>query len=487
MEILGREAGTMFLLSSSLMIYGLFLLLKLWNQRRGQKCYLVDYVCYKPNDDRKIPTAMAGDIVLRNKNLGLPELKFLLRVIVNSGIGEDTYGPKNIIEGREESPTLQDGLDEMEACYVATLDELFRKTGVSPQEIDALVVNVCMITTPPSISARIVNRYKLREDIKVYNISGMGCSASLISVDLVEHLLKSHSKMKVLVFCSESIAPNWYSGRDKSMLLGNCLFRSGGCSMLFTNDPSFRHRAKLTLKCMVRTHIGADDDAFNCCMQKEDDSGKPGIHLGKNLPKAATRAFFENLRTLAPRILPLREIFLFAMNKYLQRIKGTKEVQTEGTAKVNFKAGVNHFCLHTGGAAVIEGIGRSMGLNQYDLEPAWMTLHRFGNTSASSLWYVLCYMEAKKRLKKKDRVMMISFGAGFKCNSCLWEVNRDLDDAGAWADCIDNYPPKSTANPYMEAYGWIHDNDAVVRYVKEHPQYESIIARDPQFAGFRES
>jgi hypothetical protein len=39
------------------------------------------------------------------------------------------------------------------------------------------------------MAAMLVNHFKLRRDVLTYNLSGMGCSSSLISVDLVKHLL----------------------------------------------------------------------------------------------------------------------------------------------------------------------------------------------------------------------------------------------------------------------------------------------------------
>ncbi|PIN04551.1 Very-long-chain 3-oxoacyl-CoA synthase [Handroanthus impetiginosus] len=353
------------------LLFFLYQFYKLFDQRRDQHCYLVHYVCHKPSDDRKMDTKFCGNVVARNKNLGHPEYKFLLRVIVSSGIGEETFGPRNIFACRENSPTLQDGILEMEEFFIDTLDQ---------------------------------------DDIKSFNLTGMGCSASLISINLVQNIFKSHKNAFALVVASESNAPNWYSGNNKSMILANCLFHSGGCSILLTNKRAFKNRAKLRLKCLVRAHLGAMKGGI-----------RHGVYIGPNLPKMATLAFTKNIAGIAKKALPLKGLILYIVLKYTRKL-----------ATLNLKTGLDHFCLHAGGVILIEGVKTSLGLSEHDVKPSRMTLHCFGNTSSSSIWYVLGYMEAKKRLKRGDKVWMIGFGSGFKCNSCMWEVTRDLADGNVW-------------------------------------------------------
>ncbi|XP_014519773.1 3-ketoacyl-CoA synthase 12 [Vigna radiata var. radiata] len=452
-------------------LYSCLLIWKMLEERRDRECYILNYQCYKPPNDRMLGTEFCGKLIKRSENLGPNEYRFLLKAIVSSGIGEQTYAPRNIFEGREATPTLHDSIQEMEEFFNDAIAKLLAKSKVSPSEIDVLVVNISMLAALPSLSARIINRYKLRHDVKVYNLTGMGCSASLISMDIVKNIFKTQRNKLALLITSESLSPNWYTGNDRSMILANCLFRSGGCAILLTNKRSLKDRAMLRLKCLVRTHHGAREEAYGCCVQREDEQGRLGFHLGKTLPKAATRAFVDNLRVIAPKILPVRELLRFLFMSLIKKLNknNTPKSAVTGATKspLNFRTGVDHFCLHTGGKAVIDGIGMSLDLSEYDLEPARMTLHRFGNTSASSLWYVLSYMEAKKRLKKGDTVFMISFGAGFKCNSCLWEVMKDLGDPNVWDDCIDDYPPETLDNPFMKTYGWINE-------VEDPYTYENI-------------
>ncbi|BBG97120.1 3-ketoacyl-CoA synthase 19 [Prunus dulcis] len=212
------------------LFYGLSCLHKIVLRRRDQACYLLAYECYMPTNDMMLST----DSCVKS---------FLLKTIVNSGIGEETYCPKNIIEGREDDATLVDELLEMDDVIFDTLDKLFAKfSAISPSQIDILVVNVSMFSPAPSLTSRIVNRYKMREDIKTFNLSGMGCSASLISIDVVQNLFKLYKNVNAIVVSTESISPHWYCGKEKSMMLTNCLFRSGGCSMLFTNNRDLKHQ-----------------------------------------------------------------------------------------------------------------------------------------------------------------------------------------------------------------------------------------------------
>ena len=50
--------------------------------------------------------------------------------------------------------------------------------GVQPREIDFLVINCSLFNPTPSLSALVVNQFKLRSDIVSYNLSGEALKAS---------------------------------------------------------------------------------------------------------------------------------------------------------------------------------------------------------------------------------------------------------------------------------------------------------------------
>lgn len=99
----------------------------------------------------------------------------------------------------------------------------------------------------------------------------------------------------------------------------------------------------------------------------------------------------------------------------------------------DFKLAFEHFCIHTGGRAVIEEIEKQLTLSKDLVEPSKASLWRFGNVSSSSIWYILGYIETFKGVKRGDRVWQMGFGSGFKTNSAVWVAHRNNNVAhDAW-------------------------------------------------------
>ncbi|XLR70645.1 hypothetical protein S83_021317 [Arachis hypogaea] len=93
----------------------------------------------------------------------------------------------------------------------------------------------------------------------------------------------------------------------------------------------------------------------------------------------------------------------------------------------DFKLAFDHFCIHAGGRAVIDELEKNLQLLPCHVEASRMTLHRFGNTSSSTIRYELAYIEAKGRMRRGNKVWQIAFGSGFKCNSAVWEALLLMD------------------------------------------------------------
>ncbi|CAN0857276.1 3-ketoacyl-CoA synthase 2 [Linum grandiflorum] len=408
-----------------------------------RKVYLLDFACYKPSpahlcskEDFMRASSATGEFTEDS-------LEFQRKILEKSGFGQMTYAPTRLLACKTPpDQSMEAAREETEAAMFGAIDDLLEKSGVSVREIGVLVVNSSLFNPTPSLSAVIVNRYKLRGNLLSYNLGGMGCSAGLISVDLARDLLQVHPNTYALVVSTENITRNWYFGNHRPMLVTNCLFRVGAAAVLLTNRPSDRRRSKYQLLHTVRTHKGADDKCYSCVFQQEDDKKTVGVSLSKDLMAVAGEALKTNITTLGPLVLPISEQILF-----LATLIAKKVLQWKVKPYIpDFKLAFEHFCIHAGGRGVLDEIEKSLELTEWHMEPSRMTLYRFGNTSSSSLWYELAYSEAKGRVKKGDRVWQIGFGSGFKCNSAVWRAVRTIESGtmkkNVWCDEIDGFPVK---------------------------------------------
>ncbi|KAJ7958434.1 3-ketoacyl-CoA synthase [Quillaja saponaria] len=436
-------------LANVIAFFGVFVFtLSVYFMSRPRTTYLIDFACYKPSDDLKVSKEQFIELARKSGKFDEASLEFQKRMLMSSGIGDETYIPKAVIASNENCASMKEGRAEATSVMFGALDELFEKTKVRPKDVGILVVNCSIFNPTPSLSAMIINHYKMRGNILSYNLGGMGCSAGIIAVDLARDMLESNPNNYAVVVSSEMVGFNWYQGKERSMLIPNCFFRMGCSALLLSNKRRDYSRAKYRLEHIVRTHKGADDRSFRCVYQEEDEQRFKGLKVSKDLVEIGGDALKTNITTLGPLVLPFSEQLLFFVNLLWSHLFGSNAAGNSPNSSKkpyipDYKLAFEHFCLHASSKTVLDELQRNLELSDKNIEASRMTLHRFGNTSSSSIWYELAYLEAKERVKRGDRVWQLAFGSGFKCNSVVWSSMRRVKKPSRnnpWLDCIDRYP-----------------------------------------------
>lgn len=155
-----------------------------------RKIYLVDFACYKPND----PGCYISKELFMELQAGSGYFReessiFLKKILDRSGFGQKTYMPKSLMK-LPLGICIDEARDEAESVVFGVIDELLLKTKVDVKDIGIIITNCSIFNPTPSLSDMVVNHYKFKQDVVSYNLSGMGCSAGLLAIDLAKQLLQ---------------------------------------------------------------------------------------------------------------------------------------------------------------------------------------------------------------------------------------------------------------------------------------------------------
>jgi len=436
------------LLSSSVKITVLILIVLVWIIRMDNPVYCMSFATFKPPDDWKVSQADLMQIFRVQGIFTQESLDFMQRMLERSGTGNATAYPPAIVQclqGKKADRSIERSREEAETILCDVVSRALEKANCSPKEIDILIINCSLFSPTPSLCALVASKFGMRSDVQTYNLSGMGCSASLISISLAKDLLQRRSSTtslfggpgsKALVVSTEIITPNLYHGNERAFLLQNTLFRCGGAAIVLSNKWTDGPSAWYKLLHTVRVQ-GTDEASYQAVYETQDGASERGVRLSKEIVKVAGKCMEKNLTMLGPYVLPLTEqakvvyslTLRFITKKLVRGFESrgmddyVKKLPIVPVYVPDFKRGIDHFCIHAGGRAVIDGIEKNMKLELFHTEPSRMALLNYGNTSSSSIWYELEYIQEHQKsnpLKKGHRIMQVAFGSGFKCTSAVW-------------------------------------------------------------------
>jgi 3-ketoacyl-CoA synthase len=312
-----------------------------------------------------------------------------------------------------------DAQEEAEIICGRALEDLFRRSGIQPGQVDVVV---SMSTQMTRVQDALIRQFDFRDDVEILTLGGMGCAASVTAMDFASKYLSQRSTPTTMIaLCHENLIRGFYTGLARESMISNALFRAGASCMMFSTDPSLTKQAKFRMEFTTRTYQ-TDDTSFWLMGYKLDETGAGGIFLPKKefLGEVSARAIGSTMSRVGRKILP-------AWDK-------VKYLLSRGKAKPDFFKSIDHICVHPGGPAVIDKMGKALGCDAaVRCANSINAYYYYGNTSSAGVIYSMTYTESLEGVKKGQRLLACGLGAGFESNAAVLVAMRDLNEVHkAW-------------------------------------------------------
>lgn len=268
------------------------------------------------------------------------------------------------------------------------IESLLDQAGLTAQEIDAIIyVNTTGLATP-SIDARLINKLKLRRDIRRTPIWGLGCAGGAAGLAQAYHYLLGSPRHRVILvaaeLCSLTFHPKDFS---KANLIASALFADGVAAALLEGDEVTTDGLPL-----LGVHSSFYPDSLDVMGWHVVNDGLQVV-FARRIPQLVR----DNIH---------KEFSLF-LSDY------------------DLKVGdINEFLLHPGGAKVLQAYQEALGLPDSRFIHARETLRSFGNMSSVTVLFVLeRFLQNRAESKSSAEYAVVSaLGPGFCSESLLVKI-----------------------------------------------------------------
>ena len=254
--------------------------------------------------------------------------------------------------------------------------QLMQKTGVNPDEIDAVIV---CTTTPdyhfPSTASILCDKLGLKNAF-AFDFQA-ACCGFLYGMEVAASLVASGRHKKVILVGADKMSSMVdYTDRATCPIFGD-----GAAAVLL--EPT------------------TEDYGIMDSILRTDGKGLPFLHM-KAGGSVCTPSYFTVDHKMHYIYQEGRTVFKYAVSN-MSKITATI-AENNGLTKEN----INWVIPHQANMRIIDAVASRL---EVPMEKVMVNIQRYGNTSAGTL--PLCLWDYEKQLKKGDNLIFTAFGAGF--------------------------------------------------------------------------
>ncbi len=268
----------------------------------------------------------------------------------------------------------------------AAANKALEEAKLSAKNLGGLVVNTCTGYLCPGLTSYIAEDLGLDGDLHTLDIAGMGCGGALPNWQATAGLLALGETRPILCLAVEICSATLFMGADPALIVSNSIFGDGAAAAILQAQESE------DIKPLLRIVDFASGlyPQYRKQLHYRQEGGRLRNVLSAKVPVIGAKTAREVLDNLLAR---------HNLNQ--------KDIQW--------------WAVHAGGTAVLDQVGRDLGLDKSDLRFSLEVFHTYGNMSSPSVLFALRQVLDQGHPRPGERGILLSFGAGFSAFSALVE------------------------------------------------------------------
>ena len=274
----------------------------------------------------------------------------------------------------------QHALNLLEQAAAGALED----AGLSPRDVDSVVVVSTTGVATPSLDAHLLNRIGFRSDINRMPLFGLGCAGGVTGLARAADLARSRPGSTVLLLVVELCALTFRPQElTKANVIASALFGDGAAAVVLKGETAPNGRP-----CVTQTGEHTWPESLDVMGWRVEEDGL-GVIFSRDIP------------TLVENRLP------DALGAFLSRAGAGDASDLKGIV------------AHPGGRKVLEAYETALGLPKTALRHARAVLEEQGNMSAVTVLSVL--RRTMEEGAAPGRHAMLALGPGFTAGFALLE------------------------------------------------------------------
>jgi alkylresorcinol/alkylpyrone synthase len=294
------------------------------------------------------------------------------------------------------------GFGEMNEAYVRhavalgiqAVSAALERCGLTPQDIDHIVMVSTTGLATPSLDARIANQLPFRADVRRTPIWGLGCAGGAAGLARARDFALADPESRVLVLALELCSLTFQRGDlDRRNLVAASLFADGAAAAVVSGAAAAVPRSPFRALALEASRSTLWPGTLDVMGWDVDDSG---LHV----------VFSRDIPTF------VRERLKPALDRFLAE----RGVPAGGLA---------HVVAHPGGPRVLGAYAEALGVPPETFRHSAAVLRECGNMSSPTVLFVLERTLASGDIGAGDRAVIAALGPGFSSELVL---ARGLDE-----------------------------------------------------------